>query len=87
MSAHLDKAGNPVTSWAGYRYATRARQNGRLVVVVQSAEAGIEDDPALPWTIVCDEHDGCVCHETQQLAKRHASDPAAWCDGCREEQQ
>lgn len=71
-------------TWDGFRSAHFARSTGTLVVVVQSAEAGIEDDPELPWATLCDDHSSVVCHTTLALAKAHAADPAGWCDDCRE---
>lgn len=68
--------------WAGYRSARISPQTGTLVVVVDAAAAGIEDDPAIRWATLCDDHDGVVCHPTRALAESNASDPAGWCDGC-----
>lgn len=73
-------------TWAGYRYATFARQTGGLVVVLDSVEAEIDDDPEVRWSTLCDAHASCVGHATLALAKAHASDPCGWCESCREEQ-
>lgn len=68
---------------AGCVQLRRARQTGRVVGVYDSAESGIECDPDLPWTTVCEEHGILVCHPTKALALSHASDPEGWCEDCR----
>jgi hypothetical protein len=67
---------------AGCIQLRRARQTGRVVGVYRSLEAGIEIDPELPWTTVCEEHSTCVFHATRAPAIFHASDPMGWCGVC-----
>lgn len=64
----------------------RSRQTGHLVGVYRSDEAGIESDPELPYTTVCEEHSTCVCHTTRALALALAPFPAEWCEECQAEQ-
>lgn len=66
---------------AGCRQAHYARENGALVVVL-GPEAGLDDDPELPWWTVCLDHDRLVGHPTLALARSHAADPEGWCGVC-----
>lgn len=71
--------------YAGCVSRSRSRQSGRLVGVYQGAQAGIEDDPAIPWVTVCEDHGSCVCHSTLALARAFAAYPLEWCEDCRTE--
>lgn len=64
--------------WAGYRNAGYARETGTLVVVVNSAEAGLDGK----WSTICDDHDWVICHETLSQAIYHAPNPLGWCERC-----
>lgn len=68
--------------YAGCVERRRARQTGRLIYLVQAAQAGIEDDPATPWATICDEHSGVICHGTLAEARSMMSDPLGWCEAC-----
>ena len=68
---------------AGCVVQRRSRATGRLVGLYQSHQAGMESDPALPWSTVCEVHGILVCHSTLALARAHLSDPAGWCELCR----
>ncbi len=70
-------------TWAGYLSARISRQTGTLVAVLRSAEAGIESDPDLPYTTLCDDHSTLVCHRTRSAAEGFAAEPAVWCEPCR----
>jgi hypothetical protein len=72
-----------VAEYAGCRYASRSRDTGTLILVLNGGEAGLDtDDGVLPWSTVCDEH-GSVCgHSTLALARSHAHDPLGWCEDC-----
>jgi hypothetical protein len=83
VSTRSDRRADART-WAGYRHASFARSTGTLVVLVHSAEQGIEDDPDLPWTLLCDDHDSCVCFERQSDAWACMSQPEMFCDDCRD---
>lgn len=67
---------------AGLVKTVRNRLTHRLVSIYRSAAAGIEDDPALPYTTVCEDHGRIICHQSLRYARRHLSDPAGWCGVC-----
>lgn len=54
------------------------------VGIYRSQEAGMECDPTLPWSVVCEQHGTLVSTETLELARAVAPDPLNWCDECRE---
>lgn len=70
---------------AGLRrvYVGRGLRRGELCGLYQAAEAGIEDDPTVPWATVCEVHSAVVLHPTRELADAHLVDPAGWCEKCR----
>lgn len=72
--------------FAGMVSYRRARTTGTHVGVYRAAEAGIEDDPTIPWATVCEEHAGVICHETRKLATEWAPHPEEWCRKCQENQ-
>ena len=78
--ARLDDA----KTWAGYRAARINPESGSLIVLVQAADAGLEDDPRTPWATVCGTHSTLTVHETQENARGWMSDPMTWCEGCAE---
>lgn len=61
------------------RFSTR----GALVGVYKSVEAGLESDPATPWSVVCEEHHTLVCVESRRAADSTARDTTNFCDDCR----
>jgi len=63
---------------------TRSRITGTLVGLYHGDQSGIESDPEVPWTTVCEEHNTLVCHRTLRLARDHAPDPTGWCQECRD---
>lgn len=63
-----------------YSRTTRARSTGTLVTVCESDPGEIEE--GLPWMTICEEHGGCVCHETLAVARSWASAPEGWCEDC-----
>lgn len=65
--------------------ALRTTRKGTRVGLYRSLEAGIESDPAHPYTTVCEDHSTCVCYETRRDAESCLSHPEMWCDECREE--
>ena len=71
---------------AGCLIYRKARSTGTYVGLYRSAEAGMEDDPELPWSTVCEEHHTLVCHPTRKLAESHLSNPEGWCEECMESQ-
>lgn len=85
---HLDIAGEPVETWAGYREhrvnkpATRAAGVTRYVVIVEAEPAGLDPDGGR-WVTVCDAHSNLVNHDTRRLARDHATYPEGWCEECR----
>lgn len=70
-----------VRNVAGYRRASFARITGTLVVLVNSAEQGI--DPELPWTLICEEHNAIMQFETRKNAESWMSVPQDWCEDCQ----
>jgi hypothetical protein len=68
---------------AGCVSQRRSRATGTLVGIYRAAQAGLEDDPATPWCVVCEEHHTLACVETLALA-RASRDPREWCDECRD---
>jgi hypothetical protein len=72
-------------TWAGYRHASFTRQTGTLVVTVDALEQGLESDlSAGRWANICDAHDTCILHDTLEDALAHGTDPAGWCEDCRD---
>ena len=57
------------------------------VSLYRSAAAGMEDDPTLPWSTVCETHATLVCHETRAAAEIALSltNRLDWCEDCRAE--
>ncbi len=78
MAVHPETAGN-----AGLVVTRRSRETGQLVSVYRSNEAGIEDDPTIPWATLCETHSSVVCHSTRELALHHLTAPTGWCIPCR----
>lgn len=68
---------------AGLRKLTRARSTGTLVGVYRSTDAGLDDDPEVPWMTVCEPHGYLVGHSTFKLAESFASAPEEWCEACQ----
>jgi hypothetical protein len=57
---------------------------GPLVGVYKSLEAGMEDDPSTPWSVVCEEHGAIVGTRTRADAVL-VSGNTDFCDDCRED--
>lgn len=68
--------------WDGIRTATRARSTGTLVGLQPS-----EDPDAGKWQLVCNEHGGVICFDTQAVARSYMAHPDEWCPGCQEKEQ
>lgn len=62
--------------------ARKARSTGTLVGLYRSAEGGIESDPELPWSVVCEDHGGVLSMETRAMASTAMSQPDDWCPVC-----
>lgn len=60
----------------------KARSTKLLVGLYRSAEGGIESDEKLPWSTVCEEHGGVVCHPSRADAEAAMSCPEDWCPTC-----
>lgn len=71
-------------SRAGCVTLRRARSTGTLVGLYRSFKAGLEIDPDYPWSTVCEDHGGIVCHRTRALAAQNLSHPEEWCPDCQE---
>ena len=63
----------------------KARSTGTHVGLYRSYESGFESDPEWPWSTVCDEHGGIVCHATRKAAETFLSHPEDWCPTCKDE--
>lgn len=59
-----------------------SRATGTLVGVYHAAQAGMEDEPSIPWMTVCEVHSTFVRHPTLAVAMA-CNDPREWCDDCR----
>jgi hypothetical protein len=82
VSTYPQTAGN-----RGLVVTRRSRATGLLVSVYRGAEAGIEDDPALPYVTVCEAHGSAVCHSSKRLAVSWLAEPQTWCEQCQREQR
>lgn len=69
---------------AGCVAQMKVRQTDTLVGIYHGPQAGMEEDPSIPWQTVCEVHNTLVGHPTLALARSHASDPKGWCEECRE---
>lgn len=65
----------------------KCRATKMLVGIYSSYEAGMESDPELPWSVVCETHGAIVCTETLYAAQRTATDTTNFCDECRDIQE
>lgn len=63
----------------------RTTRKGVRVGLYRSLEGGMESDPSVPYTTVCETHSTLVCHETRRAAEQLLSHPESWCDQCRGE--
>jgi hypothetical protein len=68
---------------AGFVLSRKNRYTGAVISLYRSAESGIESDPELPWTTLCEEHSTLVCHTTRALAESHLAMPE-WCEPCQQ---
>jgi hypothetical protein len=64
----------------------RARSTGTLVGLYRSGEGGLEDDPELPWTVVCEDHSALVSMATREQGRTAMSCPEDWCPYCSGEE-
>ena len=62
------------------RIRRKARSTGTTVGLVDCGK----DHPDGPWTIVCEDHRGCMHHQTRKLAEGWLSHPEDWCPDCME---
>ena len=70
--------------WAGLIQYRKARSTGTRVGVYSSVEAGLEVDPELKYSVVCEDHGSIVGVSTLVDARSCATEPDSWCDECRE---
>ncbi len=52
------------------------------ISLYRSLEAGIDGDPELPWTTVCEAHDAIIGHPSYRLARSHMAMPER-CEDCQ----
>lgn len=72
---------------AGCVIQRRSRETGTLVGLYHSLQSGMESDPELPWSTVCEDHSSIVSHPTLRDAKHFLGYPTQWCDDCREKEK
>lgn len=60
-----------------------ARQTGTKVTVGTADEMWLDPEGG-KWAVICEEHGIILSTETRKLAESHATDPAGWCEQCRE---
>lgn len=60
------------------------RGAGPLTGVYRNAEAGLESDPDLPWSVVCEKHHTLICTTSRAMAESTSTDTRNFCDDCRE---
>jgi hypothetical protein len=68
---------------AGAVECRRNRASGTIITLYRADEAGMENDPELPWCTVCEDHGAIVCHGSRELAKQAMPWPD-WCEQCQE---
>ena len=61
-----------------------ARQTGTPVTVGTAEEMQLDADSG-KWAVICEKHGIILNTDTRKLAESHATDPAGWCEQCREE--
>lgn len=61
----------------------RSRDTKTLVGLYSSVQAGMENDPELPWSTVCEVHNTLVSHSCLAHA-RSCRSPLEFCDDCRD---
>lgn len=64
--------------------ALRYNRQGMLVGIYRSDEAGLESDPELPWSVVCEAHGGIISTQSRRFAESAAAS-TDWCPTCQEE--
>ena len=61
-------------------YITRkVRSTGTSVTL---AAPGTELETSEGWVTICNDHGGCMCHETRKLAEQWMPHPEDWCPTC-----
>ena len=78
MAVHAETADN-----LGLIRTVRNRKSGFLISLYHSDEAGIEDDLSLPYSLVCEEHDTCICFSAKRTAAAFLAHPEEWCADCQ----
>lgn len=70
---------------AGYRIARRTGPGRSWVTVYDAVASAIEDDPEMPWAVVCEAHSTLVCAESRTSAEAiMRGGSVVFCDECRE---
>jgi hypothetical protein len=86
MSVTLDRAGEDVRTWSGYRAHRIAKSTGTLVVLVNADDAGLGNDGTEPWYLICDAHGSLLSDTNRRRLSGHMGSPEDWCDECRNHQ-
>lgn len=63
----------------------RARSTKTMVGLYQAQQSGLESDPDIHWMTVCEDHGGCVGHDSLRNAIFYLSHPEDWCPTCQEQ--
>jgi hypothetical protein len=63
------------------RLRRKARSTGTVVALIFYGK----DHSDGPWMTLCEDHAGCVHHDTRKLAEGWLSHPEDWCPGCKGE--
>src|SRR6266540_4308842 len=70
--------------WPACVVQHRSHATGALARLYQAEQAGIGVGPEKARATACEQH-GAICgHATVALARYHLSNPAGWCENCRE---
>ncbi len=69
-------------------YRQKARQTGHMVMIISAVDAGLDaGDKNNPtrWYTICEQHNEATGHPNCDIAREWASEPAGWCEACRDE--
>lgn len=59
-----------------------ARSTGTMVMIIRTGPGSwVEQEPG--WMTICDDHGGCVMHDTLSDARAWAPHPEGWCPDCQ----
>lgn len=82
LRAALRQMDEGLDGYVGLIARSRSRDTGATIGLYASAPAGIEDDPELPYSLVCETHGRVICSHSYSHARSHMSAPLGWCGVC-----